>query len=131
MAHEGGSRVLRGRVASGIGGHAHWMIVYADLYEAKTGVLLYPGSLNVVLDAPWYVPAERIRLEPPEYGIGMSIVACRIGGLDAFILRTDKNNAGDGDHPATVIEVAAPVRLRDVLGLEDGSEIEVAVPAVP
>lgn len=94
-----------------------------------TGVRLYPGSLNVALDAPWYVPAERIRMEPPEYGIGMSIVACRIGSLDAFILRTDKNDAGDGDQPATVIEVAAPVRLQDVLGLEDGTEVEVTVSA--
>ena len=128
-AAEDGSRVLRGRVVPGIGGHAHWMTVYADLYEAKTGVRLFPGSLNVVLDAPWYVPAERIRMEPPEYGVGMSVVPCRIGGIDAFILRTDKNNIGEGDHPATVIEIAAPVRLRDALDLEDGTEVEVTVPA--
>ena len=103
------------------------MTVYSDLYEAKTGAKLYPGSLNVMLDSPWYVPAERIRLEPPEYGIGMSIVRCRINGVDAFILRTDKNNAGEGDHPATVIEIAATIRLRDALGLEDGSEVEVSL----
>lgn len=129
MAATGGSRVLRGRVVSGIGGHARWMTVYADLYEAKTGVRLFPGSLNVVLDAPWYVPAERIRMEPSEYGVGMSVVPCRIGGIDAFILRTDKNNTGEGDHPATVIEIAAPVRLRDALDLEDGTAVEVSVPA--
>ena len=114
---------------SGVGGLAHWMTVYADVYEAKTGVRLYPGSLNVLLDSPWYVPAVRIRLEPPECGIGMSIVPCAIGGIDGFILRTDKNNSGEGDHPATVIEVAASVRLRDVLGVEDGTEVEVTVPS--
>ncbi|GAC1605691.1 MAG: hypothetical protein NVS3B21_35300 [Acidimicrobiales bacterium] len=104
------------------------MTLYAELYETKTGVRLYPGSLNVVLDSPWYVPAKHIRMEPPEYGVGMSIVPCAIGGIDGFILRTDKNNTGEGDHPATVIEVAAPVRLRDALDLDDGTEVEVAVP---
>lgn len=41
---------VRGRVTGGISGHTHWMTVHADLYEAKTGVSLYPGTLNVVLD---------------------------------------------------------------------------------
>lgn len=59
----------------------------------------------------------------------MSIVPCAIGGIDGFNLRTDKNNTGEGGHPATVIEVAASVRLRDALDLEAGTEVEVAVPA--
>ncbi|MDT5200063.1 MAG: hypothetical protein QOH34_1585 [Mycobacterium sp.] len=50
------------------------------------------------------------------------------GYVHGFILRTDKNDTGEGDHPATVIEVAASVRLRDALDLEDGSEFEVTVP---
>jgi riboflavin kinase, archaea type len=119
--------MLRGRAASGIGGHAHWMMVHADLYETKTGVRLYPGSLNVVLDQPWHVGDQRIRLEPPEYEVGMSIVPCKINGLDAFILRTDKNDRGEGDHQPNVVEIAAPVRLRDALELTDGDEVEVEI----
>ena len=42
-----GDMLLRGWVTGGTGGHAHWMTTHADLYEAKTGVRLYPGSLNV------------------------------------------------------------------------------------
>jgi riboflavin kinase, archaea type len=118
---------LRGRVATGIGGHAHWMEVYADLYEAKTGVRLYPGSLNVVLERPWHVRDPSIRLEPPEYAIGLSIVSCTIEGINAFILRTDKNDRGEGDHSPNVVEIAAAVRLRDVLGLEDGDEVGIVV----
>ena len=63
-----GGMLLRGMVTGSIGGHAHWMTVYADLYETKTGVRLYPGSLNVALDHPWHVGRQRIRLEPPSTG---------------------------------------------------------------
>ena len=119
---------LRGRVSGGVGGLAHWMTLHADLYEEKTGVRLYPGSLNVVLDGPWRVSGEPVRLEPPEYGVGLSMVPCTIEGLDAFIVRTDKNDRGEGDHPPHVVEVAAAVRLRDALGLRDGDEVEIVVP---
>ena len=120
--------MLRGRVTAGIGGQAHWMTVHADRYEAKTGVRLYPGSLNVVLEDPWHVGNQRVRLEPPEYGVGMSIVPCTIDGIDAFVLRTDKNDRGEGDHSPNVVEIAAAVRLRDSLGLNDGDEVEIVVP---
>ena len=103
------------------------MTVHADLYEAKTGVRLYPGSLNVALDHPWHVGRQVVRLEPPEYGVGLSIVPCTIQGLDAFILRTDKNDRGDGDHPPNILEVAAAVRLRGALHLKDGDQVEIIV----
>jgi hypothetical protein len=119
--------VLHGRVTAGIGGHAHWMTIHADLYEAKTGVRLYPGTLNVVLDHSWHVGGRGVRLEPPEYGVGLSIVPCTINGIDAFILRTDKNDQAEGDHSPNIVEVAATVLLRDSLGLDDGHEVEIVV----
>ena len=119
--------ILRGVVTTGVGGHAHWMVKYADLYRSATGLHLFPGSLNLRLSEPWHAPQRALRLEPPEYGVGMSLVPCEIGGINAFILRTDKNDAGEGDHPPTVVEVAAAVRLRDALGLDDGDIAEVVV----
>lgn len=131
IGHAGSGKLcdmlLRGRVTGGIGDHAYWMTVHADLYEARTGVFLYPGTLNVVLDHPWHVGSQRVRLEPPEYGVGLSIVPCTLQHLDAFILRTDKNDRGEGDHPPNILEVAAAVRLRDALGLQNGDEVEIIV----
>ena len=120
-------KVLRGRVASGVGDLSHWMIEYADLYERETGMRLHPGSLNVVLPEPWVVENAPLRLEPPDIAIGMNIVPCEIAGTAGFILRTDKNNAGLGDHDPRVIEIAAPVHLRSALGVDDGDEVEVIV----
>lgn len=120
-------RVLRGRVASGTGDLAEWMRRHASLYERVTGARLYPGSLNVVLDEPWTVHHAPLRLDPPEYGVAMNIVPCHINGLAGFILRTDKNNTGEGAHPPNVIEVAASVHLRSALGVADGDEVEVVI----
>jgi len=122
-------KVLSGRVESGVGDLARWMIQYADLYEERTGVRLFPGSLNIVLNQQYRLPLNPIRLEPHEYGgrVGMNIVPCKIMGVAAFILRTDRNEAGLGDHDRNVIEIAAAVRLRDALGLTDGEVVDVEV----
>jgi CTP-dependent riboflavin kinase len=123
-------RVLRGTVATGIGDLARWMVRYADLYEECTGVRLYPGSLNVVLGEAYHLPPDPpMRLPPAALGgrVGMNIVPCRILGLQAFVLRTDQNAAGQGDHPPTVVEIAAAVCLRDELHLSDGDTVTVEI----
>jgi CTP-dependent riboflavin kinase len=79
------------------------------------------------LGDPWHVGSNAIRVEPPECPVAFSIVPCTINGIRAFIVRTDKNDRGDGDHPPTVIEVAAAARLRDALNIEDGDEVDVVV----
>ena len=122
--------VLRGTVTTGIGDLARWMTLYADRYEQCTGVRLYPGSLNLALDHEYRMPAEPpMRLPPDALGgrVGMSIVPCTIMGHPAFVLRTDQNEAGLGDHGRSVIEVAAGVRLRDLLGLSDGDTVVVEI----
>ena len=43
----------------------------------------------------------------------------------AFVLRTEANERGEGDHPLEVIEVAAAIRLRDILGVDDGDAVSV------
>ena len=69
------------------------------------------------------------RLEAEEYGgtVSVNIVPCKINGKKAFILRTDKNEAGIGRHPKTIIEIASDVMLRDKFNLEDGDEVTIEV----
>ena len=114
-------------MVTGIGDLSQWMALHVDAYSAKVRVALVPGSLNVVLDRAWRVPGDALRLEPPEYPVGMSIVPCRLGGIPAFILRTDDNEAGRGDHPPNVLEIAAAVHLRQALGLVDGDKVQIEV----
>jgi CTP-dependent riboflavin kinase len=63
--------VVTGTVTSGIGDLRGWMVVYADAYEAETGVRLYPGSLNVVLAEEYHLPADPpMRLPPEVWAVG-------------------------------------------------------------
>ena len=118
-------------MATGRGDLAGWMVRYADLYQRVTGVRLFPGSLNVVLRHEYRLPARRLRLEPGDYGgrVGMNLVPSIIGGHRVFIVRTDQNEAGTGHHGREILEIAAPVKLRDALGVVDGDEVEIVVEA--
>ena len=121
--------MLRGSVTSGIGDFGIWIERLRDYYFQKTGMYLYPGTLNIVLDQEYTLPAQRIRLEKEEYSgrVSVNIVPCRIFGRRAFLLRTDANERGEGHHARNIVEIACDVRLRDAYGLSDGSIVEVEV----
>jgi riboflavin kinase, archaea type len=119
--------LLAGQVCSGTGDFAHWIAKLESHYLRKTGLRLFPGTLNLRLDRPYRVPPGALRLEAEEYGgtVSVSIVPCRVLGRKCFILRTDGNEHGDGDHPHEIIEIATDVKLRDAFGLNDGDVVEV------
>jgi riboflavin kinase len=123
---------LRGKVASGLGNFGQWIERLGDLYERKTGMRLYPGTLNVELPSEYSLPSDVMRLEASEYGgrVSVSVVPCRIFGRPAFLLRTDQNEKGTGHHPRNIIEIATDVRLRDVYQLQDGDWVEIEFPQV-
>lgn len=103
---------LVGHVETGIGDFGRWIAELRDHYKRKTGLILFPDTLNVRLDRPYLLPPDPIRLEAHEYGgsVNVSMVPCRIFDRSAFILRTD-------------------VKLRDVFHLEDGDKVTIEVPA--
>jgi riboflavin kinase len=121
---------LRGKVVSGAADFGRWIERLTSLYEQKTGMRLYPGTLNVQLPSEYSLPPGVIRLEAAEYGgrVSVNIVPCRIFDRRAFLLRTDQNEKGTGRHPRNIIEIAADVRLRDLYQLEDGDWVEIELP---
>jgi riboflavin kinase len=121
---------LRGQVVTGVGDFGRWIELLSGLYEQKTGMRLYPGTLNVQLLSEYSLPPEVIRLEAAEYRgrVSVSIVPCQIFDRRAFVLRTDQNESGTGHHPRNIVEIATDVRLRDVYQLEDGDWVEIELP---
>ena len=121
---------VRGRVVSGRADFGFWIERLSSLYEQKTGMRLYPGTLNVELPSPYALPREVLRLEANEYGgsVSVSIVPCRIFDRRAFLLRTDQNDQGQGHHARNIIEIATDIRLRDAYQLKDGDWVEVELP---
>ena len=121
---------LHGKVVSGRGNFGFWIERLNHFYEQKTGIRLYPGTLNLELSSPYSLPPDVMRLEADEYGgrVSVSIVPCRIFGRQAFLLRTDENERGTGHHQRNIIEIATDIRLRDAYHLRDGDWVEVEFP---
>ena len=120
-------RVLKGKVVTGVGNFSFWIEKLQDHYRNKTGMGLFPGTLNLQLDEPFELPRVRARLEAEEYGgqVSVSIVPCKVFGRDAVILRTDK--ADSEPQSRKVIEIACEVKLRERYQLRDGDVVEVEV----
>jgi CTP-dependent riboflavin kinase len=112
-----------GTVQTGQGLLADRMRPHADAYTRITGTALYPGSLNVLLDTPWTLPAHPLRLEPAELGVGVNLVPCRVCDQPAFVFRTDFHEAWVEQH--RLIELLAAVRLRDTLSVADGDRVAI------
>jgi CTP-dependent riboflavin kinase len=122
--------VLRGEIRSGKGDFSCWLDKLEPYYTRKTGMRLFPGTLNVHLTSGSYrIPTNALRLEKEEYGgrVSVSIVARKIAGRKAFILRTDTDAGKHGDSPETILEIATDVNLRDTYKLKDGDTVEVEV----
>ena len=121
---------LTGHVVSGLGNFSFWIDKLSDYYLRKTGMRLFPGTLNLRLDQPWSLPAHPLRLEACEYGgtVSVNLVPCTVHGRPAFILRTDANERGQGHHPKTILEIACDVKLRDCFHLSDGDPLTVEIP---
>jgi CTP-dependent riboflavin kinase len=119
--------VLRGTVQSGEGLLAERMRVHADAWTRLVGTTLYAGSLNVLLDHPWTLPTERLRLDPAELGLAVNLVPCRIFGGAAFVFRTDHHESWVEQH--RLIELLAAIGLRDAYALADGNRVAIELPA--
>ena len=121
--------VLRGKVFSGMGNFSYWIEKLREHYLSKTGMNLFPGTLNVQLEEPYSLPQRVIRLEGQEYGgsVSVNMVPCSIRGKSGFLLRTDANEQGRGHHPRTIVEIATDIRLCDYFALNDGDQVEIEI----
>ena len=115
--------ILKGKVTSGTNNATFWINKLDELYTSKTGMKLYPGTLNVKLPEQYILPLNVIRLEKEEHGghVSVSIFPCRIFDRKAFIIRTDNDDGLD------IIEIATDAKLRTVYGLVDGDIVDVVV----
>ncbi|VVB73077.1 Riboflavin kinase [uncultured archaeon] len=121
--------VLRGRVAGGLGEGQYYISRegYRKQFEQHFGFVPYAGTLNIKLDEP-FVPAPKraVRIEGFR-DEGRTFGECRgfrirINGIEAAVIRPDRSS-----YPQTLVEVIAPVKLREVLQLADGDAVEVTL----
>ncbi len=136
MGGDSPEAVLKGRVQSGKGDASRWLSRFNEAYARKTGMPVFPGSLNVALGAAfdWHAAALKPLLIPfhrSEYGgerdiLLLPCVLRNLGGQRAFLWTTTTAAAGRED--PWVVEVIAPVGLRATYALNDGDEVEIELP---
>lgn len=131
----GGSTVLfHGRVFTGFGEGAYYIALkgYAAQFQKSLGFVPYPGTLNLRLSDPGLVEQRRLLKVLPgievlgfkdgqrTYGPVKCFRARVLGRHHAAILAIERTH-----YDSTVLEVIAPVNLRQALGLKDGDECTV------
>lgn len=131
--------LLVGTVTSGMGEGRHYITLsgYMEQFEARLGYAPYPGTLNIDLTTDSQrrrgalAGREGIRIEEwsdedRTYGAAtcypVSIENPDGETADGHVIVPDRTH-----HDEDQIEVIAPDRLRDVLTLDDGTEVTVRV----
>jgi riboflavin kinase len=122
---------LKGKVFSGTGEGAKFIELpwVKRQIEEKLGFVPYPGTLNIKLSKDkvklknLLKGAKPIEILPAEgYCLGKCFKAHLANGLECAIVLPQVRG-----YPEGVIEVIAPVNLREKLQLKDGDIIEVIV----
>ncbi len=127
---------IKGEVFTGLGEGAYYMSLrgYRRQFVKQLGFDPYPGTLNIRLDSPADRRLRRdlerynsIHIEGFEdghrtYGWAKCYPA-KIGGeLDGTVILLERTHYDD-----SVLEVIAPINIRDKLKLKDGDQISVNV----
>ncbi|AEA47052.1 winged helix-turn-helix domain-containing protein/riboflavin kinase [Archaeoglobus veneficus] len=126
--------ILKGRVFGGVGEGAYYVSLegYRKQFIEKLGFDPYPGTLNLKipkeqmffrkrLDQEEGITIEGFSTEDRTFG-DVKAFKCRIDGMEGAIVIPQRTH-----YPADVLEVIAPVKLREHLGLEDGDTVEIEV----
>ncbi len=121
--------IVRGTVTAGLGEGQYYISRegYRTQFLQRLGFVPFPGTLNVKLDRPFFPEARRqIKIEGFQYeGRTFGDCCCykiRVEGIEAAIVRPERTG-----YPANLVEIIAPVSLREALGLASGDEVEVTL----
>jgi len=130
---------LRGVVVPGLGEGVFYMSIpkYLEAFKEILGYEPYAGTLNLKLDGESVEARRKLRTSRAGYRIegfslngreycGVTVYKAIITGngisVSGAVLDIDKTKHGD-----EILEVVAPMKLRDALKLRDGDCVEVTV----
>jgi riboflavin kinase len=128
----GNIRILGGKIITGLGEGQYYIALdgYRTQFIEKLGFDPYPGTLNVKLDANSIDVrkkiAQSIRIsgftdQNRTFGKG-SCFRVRISDIEGAVITPERTH-----YPEDIIEIIAPVNLREHLELKDGTNINVEV----
>jgi riboflavin kinase len=128
----GGKKVLKGQVITGLGEGQYYISLegYRAQFREKLGFDPFPGTLNIRLDKSSIELRKRINPgvrisgftdHNRTFGSG-SCFNININGIKGAVIIPERTH-----YPEDIIEVIAPVNLREHLDFKDGSKVHVEV----
>ncbi len=129
-----GTITIKGKVFSGVGEGRYYVSLdgYRKQFIEKLGFDPYPGTLNLKIPKEQLYFRRRLDEEEgiliegfstPDRTFGeVKAFKCKIDGIEGAIVMPKRTH-----YPEDVLEVIAPVKLRDALKLKDGDYVEVEV----
>jgi riboflavin kinase len=125
---------LEGKVLKGLGEGQYYVNIpgYRKQFEEKLHFIPFPGTLNVQLSESSSALRNRLHEMPAgrvegfndgerTFGGGKCYPVV-VGGIDAAIVSPDRTH-----YPSHLIEIIAPIKLRDALELKDGDRVVIQV----
>jgi len=126
--------IITGKAMSGVGEGRYYVSLegYRKQFIDKLNFDPYPGTLNIKLnkeqlyfrrrlDEEEGIKIEGFSTEDRTFG-EVKAFRCRINGVEGAVVLPQRTH-----YPADVLEVIAPVKIRDVLGIKDGDTVNVEV----
>ncbi len=127
--------ILEGEVVSGVGEGAYYMSLdeYREQFKAKLGFEPYPGTLNLRLSESSVHQRKRLNTADSVTVKGFENGRRTYGDVECFTALVQGKVKGaiviiDRTHyTPSILEVVAPVKLREELGLKDGDTVKVEI----
>lgn len=123
---------LEGKVLKGLGEGQYYVNIpgYRKQFEEKLHFVPFPGTLNIQLSES-SSPLRNLLREMPSVRVegfndgertfgGGNCYPVVVGGIEAAIVAPERTH-----YPSDLIEIIAPVKLRDALELNDGDRVVV------
>lgn len=120
--------IYKGKVKSGLGEGSVWMEKAKNIFKQKYNIDVFLGTLNIELDNKIII-SEGEKILPSEYGGNLYVFVqkCKVNDSLGYIVRTEKNNRENGDHPLNILEIVSNVNFREKYNLKDNDEVKLEI----
>ena len=120
--------ILNGVVTSGLGVAKKWVSKIEKNFEGKTKIKPYHGTLNIRLQQDYIIEPDWT-INPEEYGGTQKVLVkkCKLLNTEAYIVRAEKNQTGQGDYDLKTIEIISDINFRRKYNLQDGKIVSILV----
>lgn len=120
---------MKGKIKSGLGQGSYWITKFTPVFMREYSIKLFPGTLNVEIEEDYKLVDSYKVIPGFEYGGTDRVLVqkCIILGETAYIVRPERNNKENGDHPLNILEIISDVNFREKFNLKNDDEIEITL----